>query len=229
MKYLISLVIGLMLGAALLLAGLYLNPFAARRALSPLAVSDDELISLNYSLVPAESLLFTNDGESQRKPHPLKVQQLWEPAIQKSWVSVVELTNGLGEPIGVGIKFSSESEATRPLNAKALVDSAWQIYLPGRGTFFVQQSENYWSLLREIVVPARWNSSDSWRGNWRGDTTAGPGALGTAIVTGQTGEFAGISAEAVESVSATAYSAVEGPVAMIGSLLVAIPRSTDAE
>lgn len=221
MKYLVSLVLGMVCGAALLLAGLYFNPFIARQALSPLAVSDNVLVVLNYSLVPADSLLFTNDGESVRKPFPLKVQELWEPAVQKTWITVAELTNFRGELVGVGIKFSSDSEKSRPLKGEALVDSVWHIYLGGRGTLLVQQVENYWPLLRDIVVPARWSSSDSWRGNWHNSITAGPGALGTGKVIGQTGEFAGLSAEAMESVDATVYSALDGPVAMRGSLTIA--------
>lgn len=221
MKYLVSLVLGTVCGAVLLLAGLYFNPFIARQALSPLAVSDNVLVVLNYSLVPADSLLFTNDGESVRKPFPIKVQELWEPAVQKTWVTVAELTNIRGELVGVGIKFSSDSEKSRPLRGEALVDSVWHIYLPGRGSLLVHQVENYWPLLRDIVIPARWSSSDSWRGNWHDNITAGPGALGTGKVLGQTGEFAGLSAEAMESVDATVYSALDGPVAMRGSLTIA--------
>src|SRR5690606_22494627 len=125
----------------------------------------------------------------------------------------------------IGVKFSSDSEATRLLTAKALVDSAWHAYLPGRGTFFVDQTENLWSYLRNIVVPARWNSADSWRGSWFGIVTAGPNALGTGRVIGGSGRFADLSAEVVESWTATAYSTKTGPVAMSGSLMIALPPS----
>jgi len=143
-------------------------------------------------------------------------------------VSVVELTGAHGDTVGIGVKFASDSERTRPLNAEALVDSVWHIYLPGRGTMFVEQTENYWSLLRDIVIPARWNSADSWRGVWHGNTTVGPGSLGTGTFIGQTGEFADVKSEAMESMDATAYSAIDGPVAMTGSLLVEIPLATGA-
>jgi hypothetical protein len=229
MKYLISLILGLVCGATLLLAVLYFNPFVARQALSPLAVSDNVMVVVNYSLVPADSLLFTNDGESVRKPFPLKVQELWEPAVQKTWVTVAELTSVRGEVVGVGIKFASDSEKSRPLRGEALVDSVWHIYLPGRGTLLVQQVENYWSLLTDIVVPARWSSSDSWRGSWHNSITVGPAALGTGKVIGQTGEFAGLSAEAMESVDATVYSALDGPVKMHGSLTIARPTENPAQ
>lgn len=229
MKYLISLLVGMVCGVALLLSALYFNPFAGRSNLSPLAVSDNKLISLHYSLVPSETVLFTNDGESVRKPHPAKVQQLWEPAIQKTWLSVVELTNSRGEIAGIGVKFASDSEKTRPLNAEALVDSAWHLYLPGRGTLFIDETENYWSMIRDVVIPAHWNSADSWRGVWYGNTTVGPGALGTGTVTGQSGEFSGIRSEFMESVDATAYSAVNGPVGMNGNLLIAVTSTAASE
>lgn len=229
MKYLISLLVGMVCGVALLLSALYFNPFAGRSNLSPLAVSDNKLISLHYSLVPSETVLFTNDGESVRKPHPAKVQQLWEPAIQKTWLSVVELTNSRGEIAGIGVKFASDSEKTRPLNAEALVDSAWHLYLPGRGTLFIDETENYWSMIRDVVIPAHWNSADSWRGVWYGNTTVGPGALGTGTVTGQSGEFSGIRSEFMESVDATAYSAANGPVGMNGNLLIAVTSTAASE
>ncbi|MEQ9561061.1 MAG: hypothetical protein RLN69_00975 [Woeseiaceae bacterium] len=229
MKYLVSLLTGMIFGAAILVAALYFNPFASKAKMSPLAVTDSQLVSLQYSLVPSEMLLFTNDGESVRKPHPSKVQQLWEPAIQKTWVSVVELNGPRGDVAGVGIKFASDSEKTRPLNAEALVDSAWHIYLPGRGTMFVEEIENYWSLINDIVVPAFWNSADSWRGVWYGNITVGPGALGTGRVIGQSGEFAGMTSESMESIDATAYSAIDGPVGMNGNLLITVSRETASE
>ena len=222
MKYLITLLLGMLVGAALFVAGLYFNPFAAKQTISPLALPDGRIIDLSFANVPAEMVLYTNNGQSVSKPHPARVQQLWESTVQNSRVSVVSLTSARGEPAGIGVKFASESEDTRPLQAKALVNSAWFVYLPGRGSLFVQQTENYWAYLRDIVVPARWSSSDSWRGAWHRITTSGPGALGTARVDGLSGEFAGLVAEAVESVDAKAYSAVDGPVGMTGALSISI-------
>jgi hypothetical protein len=76
MKYLVSLLVGMIFGAAMLLAALYLNPFASKAKMSPLAVTDEKLISLHYTLVPSEKILFTNDGESERKPHPTMLHQI---------------------------------------------------------------------------------------------------------------------------------------------------------
>ncbi|HEX2140629.1 MAG TPA: hypothetical protein VHG33_13055 [Woeseiaceae bacterium] len=222
MKYAIAFFIGLLLGASLFLLALYHNPFAAAPAMSPLSVSDQRLLDFSFSAVPAESIAFTNDGESRVKPHPDQIADLWEPAIRQTNVLVAILTDGRGAPAGVGVKFSSESEETRLLTSEALVNSVWQIYLPESGTLFIDQTENLWGYFRNIVLPARWNSADSWRGAWYGVTTVGPGALGTARVTGGSGRYAGLTSEAVESWRAQAYSALRGPVAMTGHLTIAV-------
>lgn len=225
MKYVIGFLAGTIVGAVLCLFVLYQNPFADVPAVSPLAVSDQQLLDFTYSAVPSESIAFTNDGESSISPHPAKIAELWEPAIRRTDVLVTLVSGHAGSPVGLGIKFSSDSEGSRLLTSQALVDSAWHVYLPGRGTFFVDQTENRWNYLRNIVIPAHWNSADSWRGTWFGITTVGPGALGTARVTGGSGAFAKMSAEAVESWNAKAYSAVHGPVAMSGSLTIAVSKT----
>lgn len=229
MKYVISLVAGILIGAALFGLMMFFNPFAGGQSISPLAVTDSRLLNLSFSSVSSETLLLTNDGESTPSPHPAKVLQLWEPPIGKTSAMVVVLQDGRGESAGIGIKFWSQSESTRVLSSKLLVDSIWHIYLPGRGTMLVDQQENYWSYLHDIVVEAHKSSGDSWRGNWNGVMTVGPNLIGTARVTGGTGEFAGIEMEAVESRSASAYTVAAGPVAMRGSLTISLPDLASSE
>lgn len=226
MRYLIALVLGILTGGLLFSAALFFNPFAGQPTVSTLAVSENNLMGLTYSVVPAESLVYTNDGDSMISTHPSRVQELWEPTVRKSQAMVTLLTDRLGEPMGLGVKISSISEDTRITNAEILVDSVWQIYLPGRGSFFIDQTENYWTYLHDIVIPARWSSSDTWRGTWHNIMTVGPNALGTARVTGASGEFAGLRSEAVESITARAFSASSGPVAMTGNLTVSVPLRT---
>ena len=223
MKYFISLIAGMTIGVALFILGLYYNPFVGNPSVSPLAISDLDLVDLSYSLVPGDSIVFTNDGESHVDPHPTKVLQLWEPTVNKTRAFVTNLRDGRGQPVGLGVKFSSDSEKTALIDSEVLVDSVWHIYLPERGTLFVDQTENFWSYLHDIVIPSRFNSGDNWRGSWYGIMSTGPGALGTARVTGSTGALTGIEAEAVESISARAYSATSGPVGMTGNLTIALP------
>lgn len=224
MKYVISLLVGMLIGMVLFVLGLYYNPFVGNPSVSPIAMSELDLVDLSYSLVPDDSIVYTNDGESTVKPHPAKVMQLWEPTVKQTTALVTILSDSRGQPAGLGVKFSSDSEATELLMSKALVESVWHIYLPERGTFFVDQTENFWSYLHDIVIPAHLSSGDNWRGTWHSIVTMGPGALGTARVSGSTGDLADTEAEAVEAISARAYSAISGPVAMTGNLTLALPH-----
>lgn len=229
MKYALTLLAGMLTGAALAVFFFLVNPLTSSDALSPLAVSENQLMILRYSAVPADALLYTNDGESTIQPQPAGVQQLWEPTIEHTSISVVELTDIRGEAAGLGIKFASLSESTRLFNGEANVDSVWHILLPGRGSFFVGQRENYFDYLRQIVIPARWAASKNWKGQWRQNLTSGPGVLGTASVAGGSGTFAGLESEAVEAYAARAYSARTGPVAIDGELAIELPRRPTAE
>lgn len=224
MKYLIALLLGLAVGVAVFLMLVLFNPLATDNRLSALSVSDNQVITFNYSAVATDALVYTNDGRSQVSPYPAKVLQLWEPTVRRTDAMVTVLRDSRNQPAAIGIKFSSDSEKTNVLNGEAIVDSVWHIYAPGEGSLFVEQQENYWGFLREIAIPARWSSGDNWRGNWNASITSGPGALGTSRVFGSTGIYAGMETEAVESLSAKAYSVEQGPVAMDAELAIEIPR-----
>ncbi|MCH7501834.1 MAG: hypothetical protein IIA10_00590 [Proteobacteria bacterium] len=226
MKYLIMVIIGFFVGAATTIVLMFFNPLASANPLSPLAVSDNELISLNYSAVAGDAIVFTNNGNSQVRPKPAKVLQLWEASIRHTEVLVTVLTNSRNAVVGLGVKITSDSESTRLIKAEMLVDSIWHIYLPGRGSLFIEQTENFWSYAREVIAPAYWSSADNWKGVWNGNTTAGPGALGTARVIGGSGEFSNRQMAAVEALSARVYSVESGPLAMDGHLTIEL-RSED--
>jgi hypothetical protein len=225
MKYLVSLIVGIMIGASLFALGLYHNPFTSQTSVSPLAVTNERVIDLAFTAVPQESILYTDDGESINQIHPLRTAKLLEPAIADTRVQVVDLQDGSGDLVGIGFKFSSESERTRLINAQALGNSAWHIYLPGQGTLMIDQTENYWSYIREVVIPARLSSGKNWIGAYHGIMTSGPNSLGTARVSGGNGTFANLESEAVEALTARGYSAATGPVAMTGNLTITLPES----
>ena len=227
MKYVAGLLSGILLGVIAAATLLYFNPLASHNPLSPLSVSNNRILSVGYSAVPTDSIVFTNDGESRIKPHPDNVRELWEAPIRLSEVLVTVVTDSRNNPAGIGIKFSSDSEKSRLINGEALVDSAWHIHLVERGSLFVEQTENYWNFLRKIVLPAYWSSANHWKGAWNGNMTVGPGALGTAAVSGGTGEFAGLESEAVEAVSASAYSVSQGPVSMEGRLTIDVTGNVE--
>ncbi|MGB5511404.1 MAG: hypothetical protein WBM87_06815 [Woeseiaceae bacterium] len=220
MKYAISLLLGLLCGVALFIIGLLYNPFIADRASSPLSVGDTAVMSLNYTAVPAKSIAFTNSGEARLQPHPKGIRLLRDGTLELTELMVAEMRDARGQTVGIGVKFSSRSERTNLLRGEALVDSAWYVHLPGRGSFFVEQAENYWPFVQNVLVPAYRNSANSWKGKWTGDLSAGPGALGVARVTGVGGSLLGQSMAAVESLSVQAYSTDKGPVSAEGRLLI---------
>jgi len=223
MKYFIALFLGLSVGVALFVIGLIYNPLNVAGGVSPLSVTDSEVIALGFSGVPSEAIVFTNDGDSRAKPFPEKVQQLWEAPIRSSSLTATVVRDARGQTAGLGVKFSSYSERTRLMKGEAMIDSAWYIYLPGRGSMFIEQTENHWDFLRDVILPAYRSSANSWKGSWIGNLTAGPGALHTAAVTGGAGSLQGLKMEAVESVLARAYSIENGPVAAEGRLLIELP------
>lgn len=229
MKYAIGLALGFMTGIVVAALFFLYNPLTAARPLAPLAVTENDKIILTFSAVADDAIVYTNDGESRITPTPTRVLQLWEPAIRNTDLSVTLLEDIRGIPAGIGIKFASQSEDTSLFNGKAIVNSLWHVYLPERGSFVVGQNENRFDYLRQIVAPAHWSSGKSWRGKWHGPLTAGPGPLGTAEVAGGSGEFAGLDTEAVESLSARAYSAISGPVAADGQLAIDLPRTATVD
>jgi hypothetical protein len=225
MKYVVALALGFLAGAVLFAIGVLLNPFIIDRGLSPLSVTDAEVITLTYSVVPAETIMYTNDGESTQAPNPKNVQQLWEAPIRLTEAMVVLLNDATGEPTGLGVKFSSRSESTHVLGGRANVDSDWYIYLPERGSLFIHQTENYWPFLQQVAFPAWRSGANNWRGSWLGDMTAGPGALGTAAATGSSGELAGLAMEAVETLSVKAFSTKSGFMSAEGRLIIELPEA----
>lgn len=226
MKYVLALIIGLLTGAAMFAAGLVYNPLFNKASLSPLAVTDSQTVTLGYPAVASETIVTTNDGESITRPHPEKVLQLWEAPIRQTSVMAALLWDGRNRAAGFGIKVSSTSETTRLLEGQVIVDSIWYVYLPGRGSLFIEQTENYWDYLRDIVLPAHRSSSDIWRGTWLGNLSAGPGALGTAIVSGGSGEFRGLEMLGVESLSVRTWHTDHGVVAGEGQLVIELPSET---
>lgn len=115
-RYLLALLLGIAAGGAAFVALLYFNPFTSQDNLSPLSVGSNQVMNLAFSPVASESLVYTNNGERQIRPHPEKVLQLWEAAVRRSSAAATVLYDGRGRTAGIGIKISSDSEATRLLN-----------------------------------------------------------------------------------------------------------------
>ena len=70
MKYLVALVVGMLFGAVGLAAVLYYNPFVSSNNLSPLSVTDNEVVRLSYSAAAQDALMYTN-------PRPDLSPKIW--------------------------------------------------------------------------------------------------------------------------------------------------------
>lgn len=229
MKFVIAFVLGLLTGALLFVIGLYNNPFVGQPSISPLSVTNDRVVDLSFSAVPADAILYTDHGETIVTPRPERVAELWEPAVRNTTLFVTRLEDSRGGVAGIGIKFRTEAEATRIMQGTALANSAWHVYLKGRGTMLIDQTENYWAYIRDVVIPARMSAGDNWRGSFHRVMTNGPGSLGTARVSGGNGLLAGTTTESIESLTAAGYSSATGPVSMSGSLTIAIPQQVASQ
>lgn len=222
MKYFLALLAGIATGAAMFAVLMYVNPLIKVKNLSPIAVATTSQFELSYEATPMESILWTDDGQSSVRPRPPLVQELFEKTIQDTRVVVTLLRSSRNDAAGVGVKFQAAAEESGVLNGIYPVNSSWHIWLLQRGGLMIDQRENHWTLLRDVVVPAHLSSADSWRGSWYGILTSGPEALDVAKVYGGSGYLAGQDGEAVEAINAKAYSAETGPASMQGRLTISM-------
>ena len=222
MKYLLAFIGGIACGVALFVMLVYFNPLARRPAMSPLAVAGSGQMEFAFAAGTSELIAAIGVGPFSPATHPARVQQLWEPTVKDTTASVALLRNSRGQPAGLGIKFATVAQEPGILNGIYPVHSVWHVWLADRGGLLIDQTENRWSMLREIVLPAILDSADVWRGTYYGVLTNGPNSIGTGRVAGGSGSLAGLQGEAVEAINARAWSAESGPVTMEGRLTVAI-------
>jgi len=211
-----ALILGFLTGVLLFLAGFYFNPFSSESQLSPLAVSQSRLVEYSYSRNPRETLALTNNGHGHTATNPARVQELWEPAVEDTEAFVTILRDIAGKPAGIGIKISSWSAESELLSARLLKNSDWHLFVPDHGTAFVEQTENQWPYLRNVVIPGL--VKREWQGTWYGSVTSGPNALRTAKVRGGSGHMQDLRSEAVEFFQVESYSAETGPTRSVGRL-----------
>ena len=61
-RYILALAAGFFFGLVIVAVAVYYNPFIDEQTLSPLAVTDNEVMHLSYSAAATDALLYTNDG-----------------------------------------------------------------------------------------------------------------------------------------------------------------------
>jgi hypothetical protein len=192
MKHLFSFAGGTLLGCAVAAVALYFNPITRER---PALIDADTVLQYEY---PSESmLLFTHGGALKVERVPPEIPQLWEATISKTALSVLVLRNPQGRPVAIASRMSKLSEQSEPLLSGLLLADNWLITYPGRGSYVVASTNNVWPLIRDTLIDVDFLQRP-WMGSKRYFPTAGPDADGTALVTGATGEFRGLSGSATE-------------------------------
>jgi hypothetical protein len=185
MKYILSLIAGLVAGAALAVAALYFNPLTQRSA-EPSGAPD---WSLKFGLAPAAMWIATHDEKLDLPLAPADVPRLYEDGIEGMLLTALPLHDSSGRFAASASRITVPSSATEFLRSGLLVDDYWLISIPGQGTLFVHAVNNEWPLVRDTLVRV-----DLLRREWRGSEayapTVGPGADGANVV-GLTGGLAG--------------------------------------
>jgi len=216
---------GIFVGIFLFLQAIYLNPLTGRDSVSPLTLSPHQMLELHFStalddnrLVPAQE----TNGTVLSTPTTVEFS---EPTLRDTTVFLTILKDTTDHAAGLGIKMLSKSETTSLIKGAAITNSIWHIYLPASGTIMIDQTENYWAYIRDIVIPAHLASDKSWQGTFHRITTTGPKPQGTANVSGGNGLFENLNTSASESLTVARYLAGTGQVTMDGNLKIVIPAN----
>jgi hypothetical protein len=198
MKYVVSLIFGLSLGAVTALAGIYFNPLTRGQS----GVGDGFAWRLDYELAPSQSWLFTHDDRLDLPVVPADAPLLFEQGIRSTLLAAMPLRDGEGLTNAAATRISVPSAETEFLRSGLVVEDHWLISVPGRGTLYVHSLNNQWPLLRDTVVRVDWLRRQFSAGSY--DPTRGPAAEGAEVV-GLTGSFGGARGHAHERLTLASY------------------------
>lgn len=190
MKYVMSLLFGLIFGVITAVAGIVFNPLTLGQS-EPLANSD---MAFDYSM--GESWIFTHSNRLNIPVVPKSSPLLFENGIRGSLMGSMPLNGEAGTASAAGTRISVPSSESELLRSGLLVDDYWLISVPGAGTVFMHAVNNQWPLVRDTVV---WVDllNRKWSGTGQYDPTSGPAAAGARVVgmTGALKDFRGVGQE----------------------------------
>lgn len=211
MKYVLSLLVGLVAGTAVAGALVYFNPLT--RGGSANDGGADWV--LGYALDNADTWLSTHDNRLELPVVPGDVALLFEAGIRGSMLAAMPLRNAAGDVAAAATRISVPSGDSELLRSGLIVVDYWLVSVPGEGTIFVHAVNNQWPLLRDTVVRVDWLQR-AWTGPAEYGPTRGP-ERGRAAVLGLTGRYAGARGHARERLSLDSY---DGSLAQLAGELV---------
>lgn len=197
MKYVVSLLFGLIVGAITAIAVIVFNPLTLSES-KPLSNAD---MTFDYSL--GASWISTHSNRLNIPVVPKGTPLLFENGIRGSLLNSMPLNGQSGTASAAGTRISVPSPESEFLRSGLLVDDYWLISVPGAGTVFMHAVNNQWPLIRDSVV---WVDllNRKWRGSGQYDPTRGPVAAGARVV-GMTGTLKEIRGVGQEHMSVDSY------------------------
>lgn len=199
MKYVLSLILGLLAGTVTAAALIYFNPLTRGDNAAP----DNPGWVLGYSLAAADTWLSTHNERIDLPLVPRDISLLWESGIKGSLLAAMPLRGTAGSANAAATRISVPSARTEFLRAGLLVEDYWLISVPGEGSVLVHSLNNQWPLLRDTVVRVDWLQRD-FAGPGEYGPTQGPAATGAEVV-GLSGDFAGARGRGRERVTLDRY------------------------
>lgn len=163
-----------------------------KKPAAPAPAAPVEITETFHMVAPDDGIAITHSGDKPLPLYPAGIGTLSDDAIKTGFILVTRLRDKDGAVIGFTSEqevVSAESDLTRGVLKTA---STWTLTIPGRGTIFLDEIENQTEFITTAAVPALMQGKE-WTGEQTFITTAGPHASGMGLVTGGTGEFAGVS------------------------------------
>ena len=180
MRFLVALIVGFCVGAAIACAALFYNPFSQFVGNPPAGTS-------YFYGNEQPDFAISHAGKLPVPIRPAGTQGLWESAINGAVLTVFPLTDGDGETVALASRISTLSEDSDLFLRGALTSNDWLISFPNLGTLYVDDRENLSAVLRHGVFPV-WVFRQPWNGTQEMLATAGPDA-GSAEIVGGNGDY----------------------------------------
>lgn len=213
MKYVLTGLAGLLLGAIAAAGVVYFNPLIANRS-APADLAADW--RLDYSFPTPGVLSHTHGGALPSPLLPAGVQTLWEETIGAAALTTLPLDAGGGASLWA-TRISVPSTKTNLIFNGVVVSDHWLVSMPGAGSLFMTAETNAWPVLKDTYLGVELLGR-AWSGRAAySPTLRVPGA---AAVHGGTGRFAGAAGTFVETLEIGAYDRVAGIESMTGRLTV---------
>lgn len=206
MRVLGPMLLGFVVGVALIAVGIYFNPFTVDSGV----IAGVNARVLSYDSPFSDGIAITHNGRTRLPLQPQSIPELWEETISDSMLSVMVLHDQDDAPIGVASRVSQFSESSEMLTRGIIIDDDWLVTIAGEGSFYVDADSNLWPFLKQTLIPV-WYLDRPWEGPKNYRPTAGPAEGGSAIVTGATGGFLDRHGTAVESYRISGFDKERGP------------------